>query len=92
MTNSVNLKLDYFNALQLDYAINQRIVNLVIEDGQDIQSDEIQALYDIKYVLEDFINACVERRETNIAKRESQILDDEGAIERFLNEDPKDNS
>ena len=92
MTPVVSIDLDYFSALQLDHAINQRIVNLVIEHGQDIQSDEIQALYDIKYALEDFINAFVEQHEANIAKKESQILNDETAVERFLNEDPKDNS
>lgn len=92
MTNSVNLNLDYFNALQLDYAINQRIVSLVTEHNHDVQSNEVQALYDIKYILEDFINAFVEQHEANIAERESQILDDESAVERFLNEDPKDNS
>jgi len=89
---TVDVNLDYFSALQLDYAINQRIVSLVTERNQDIQSDEIQALYDIKYVLEDFINAFVEHHETNIAKKESQILNDESAVERFLNEDPKDDS
>lgn len=90
MTDSIYLNVDYFTAVELQHAVNQRIVDLIVKRKYDVSSSKVQALWEVKDQLEDFINKFVEKYEAQVAERESQILDNDYAVENFLNDEPED--
>ena len=79
--------LTYYHMWELSKAINARISDWISKGELTSKGEEIASLMEVNALLEKHITKAVEEWEQNVADIESQELDDDEKLRKFLSDE-----
>lgn len=81
------ITLSFYQMVEVHKAISVRISELLQRGEYEYREQDIDALLAVAELLAEHEAIAVDEWESKVAKREASVLDDEKAIERFLERD-----
>lgn len=79
------ITLSFYQMVETHKAISARITELLAREEYEYQSQDIDALLAVAELLNEHETKAMESWESDVAKREAEVLDDPDALDDFLN-------